>query len=779
MKRSAAVFLALWTVLSLFLLSCGKKENASATSAGTGVENARKGAVTEEGFLTCVFRHTAVPLPEGYEMLFSVTPFGDPETGEVTFAAVKRERGEDGLWNGETSVSLFTCSAEGDLLGETKTELKPSLTGDIGVVTGDALVLCYGTRQNTALLRWDRVNGTSSSTEEGEVFFGRTGFVYDTVTSDDAGRIYCADRTGVVVLNRDLTLCAGFDFPSPVSSIARGGDGAVWALYKSGGTVRAARIDPDAGGLGKEYIFYSNPAGSQGSRTLIDAVLPMDCDFCLYDGDAVWAAWGEEDGSVREERLADFANSGIPSFSGLNDFLNEKEGIFPAAVVGRDRILTAAGSGGWEAEPCLWLRAPDVDPAGLKTVVLAHCTGLSPTVIEKIRTFPALHPDARVEVRDYSVYNTEEDPIGGEAQLMFDILNAGFKPDIVAERAVVTSFERISDRSLVPQLLKRGLLRDLSPWLQKDALVNFDNLFGCMRAFFDDGEGGLWGISPSMKIDVLVVSPAYLPTLGGKTNWTLGEMLDFFDALPEGTERFFTMEQKVALCDQNMLGGGYMTFFDGDGHLDRELFRRYLAYLSGLPKDYQEWQRLNGMDYPLPAVLNGDCGVSRSMCWNERFYAEDYRRMGAALIGYPADRGSGLMAGTECAFSVTSFAADADLCFDLIRSFFTLDGIRQNMGYYPLSVPFFSLKSLYEDVLFTCRADGSYIYGDHIPTPEELMQTYALLDEPVIPWLEQTPKEVGDICNEEISAFLGGLGTAEECMDKIQSRVSLWTAERR
>ena len=460
---------------------------------------------------------------------------------------MKRETDEEGLWNGEASVSLFTCSAEGQLLGETETGLKPSVTGDIGVVTRDALVLCYGTRQNTALLRWDRNGGASSSTEEGEVFFGRTGFLYDIVTSDDAGRIWCSDRTGVVVLNPDLTVCANFDFPSPVSSIARGGDGAVWALYKSGGTVRAARIDPDAGGLGKEVLFYSNPAGSQGSRTLIDAVLPMDCDFCLYDGDAVWAVWGEADGSVREERLADFANSGIPSFSGRNDYYGEKEGIYPAAVVGRDRILTAAGSGGWKAEPDLWLRAPDVDPAGLKTIVLAHTTRLSPTVVEKIRTFPALHPDARVEVRDYSVYNTEEDPIGGEAQLMFDILNAGFKPDIVAERAVVTSFERISDRSLVPQLLKRGLLLDLTPWLEKDALVNFDNLFGCMRAFFDDGEGGLWGISPSMKVDVLVVSPAYLPTLGGKTKWTLVEMLDFFDALPEGAERFYTMSQKVAL----------------------------------------------------------------------------------------------------------------------------------------------------------------------------------------------------------------------------------------
>ena len=781
MKRSAAVFLALWTVLSLLLLSCGKKENASAPSAGTGVENVRKGAVTEEGFLTCVFRHTAVPLPEGYEMLFSVTPFGDPETGEVTFAAVKRERGEDGLWNGETSVSLFTCSAEGDLLGETETELKPSLTGDIGVVTGDALVLCYGTRQNTALLRWDRVNGTSSSTEEGEVFFGRTGFVYDTVTSDDAGRIYCADRTEVVVLNRDLTLCAGFDFPSPVSSIARGGDGAVWSLYKSGGTVRAARIDPDAGGLGKEYIFYSNPAGSQGSRTLIDAVLPMDCDFCLYDGDAVWAAWGEEDGSVREERIADFANSGIPSFSGLNDFLNEKEGIFPAAVVGRDRILTAAGSGGWIAEPCLWLRAPDVDPAGLKTVVLAHCTGLSPTVIEKIRTFPALHPDARVEVRDYSVYNTDEDPIGGEAQLMFDILNADFHPDIVAVEAGNNRVHTVSERSLVPQLMKRGLLLDLTPWMEKDALVNFGNLFGCMHSFFDDGQGGIWGISPSMSADALNVSPAYVPLLGGKTSWTLGEMFDFFDALPAGTEPFYSMAQTTVLFGEtNLLGDGYGMFFDEEDALDRSLFGRFLAYLDSLPKDFQEWKRLKGIDieYPLMTLMNNECGVYRTDGRSERFYAADHINMGIGVVGYPTYRGSGIRVRTDCAFSLTSYAEDPDLCFDLIRSFFTLDGIRQNMGYYPLSVPFFSLKPLYEEVLYARRWDGSYIY-DEPPTQEELAWTYAVLDAPVIPWLEQTPKELSEICTEEVSAYLGGLGTAEECMDKIQSRAALWMAERK
>ena len=100
------------------------------------------------------------------------------------------------------------------------------------------------------------------------------------------------------------------------------------------------------------------------------------------------------------------------------------------------------------------------------------------------------------------------------------------------------------------------------------------------------------------------------------------------------------------------------------------------------------------------------------------------------------------------------------------------------MGYYPLLVPFFSLKSLYEEVLYARRWDGSYIYDDP-PSKDELAWTYAVLDAPVIPWLEQTPTEMSEICSEEVSAYLGGLGTAEECMDKIQSRVSLWAAERK
>ena len=39
------------------------------------------------------------------------------------------------------------------------------------------------------------------------------------------------------------------------------------------------------------------------------------------------------------------------------------------------------------------------------------------------------------------------------------------------------------------------------------------------------------------------------------------------------------------------------------------------------------------------------------------------------------------------------------------------------------------------------------------------------------------PDQVREIIDEEVSYLLGGVGTAERCAEKIQSRVSIWMAE--
>ena len=55
---------------------------------------------------------------------------------------------------------------------------------------------------------------------------------------------------------------------------------------------------------------------------------------------------------------------------------------------------------------------------------------------------------------------------------------------------------------------------------------------------------------------------------------------------------------------------------------------------------------------------------------------------------------------------------------------------------------------------------------------------FSLLDGAGFPYLTGTPQAVHDIAVEEITAYLGGMGSAEDCAAKISSRVGLWAAER-
>ena len=67
-----------------------------------------------------------------------------------------------------------------------------------------------------------------------------------------------------------------------------------------------------------------------------------------------------------------------------------------------------------------------------------------------------------------------------------------------------------------------------------------------------------------------------------------------------------------------------------------------------------------------------------------------------------------------------------------------------------------------------------------IPTAEDFARFEAFLDNDAgYPLTERISPEINEIIEEEISAFFAGVGSAEDCAKKIQSRVSIWLAEHR
>lgn len=170
------------------------------------------------------------------------------------------------------------------------------------------------------------------------------------------------------------------------------------------------------------------------------------------------------------------------------------------------------------------------------------------------------------------------------------------------------------------------------------------------------------------------------------------------------------------------------------------------------------------------------------------------------LIGYPAaverDR-AGTCVTSTTAIAVTSSCAAPDLAWDFIRRCFTseegqggipalkttFDGMvedwygRQFEDYYVLHENSYDTSRPIEDAIM--EADLKYPGMLSTFESEDRDKYVAIFDKIGLSPSEQGVQAIYDILFEEVNAFYGSVGTAEECAKKIQSRVSIWLAENR
>ena len=97
---------------------------------------------------------------------------------------------------------------------------------------------------------------------------------------------------------------------------------------------------------------------------------------------------------------------------------------------------------------------------------------------------------------------------------------------------------------------------------------------------------------------------------------------------------------------------------------------------------------------------------------------------------------------------------------------------------------FAGIKSSQPDLL---RSLDSYYRGQHMYdfqllsslgfTEEDAAEMKTMLDGIGMPAVNGVPAEIAEIVEEEISVFLGGASSAEDCAKKIQSRAGIWLSE--
>ncbi len=166
----------------------------------------------------------------------------------------------------------------------------------------------------------------------------------------------------------------------------------------------------------------------------------------------------------------------------------------------------------------------------------------------------------------------------------------------------------------------------------------------------------------------------------------------------------------------------------------------------------------------------------------------------AVLIGYPFESGSRSTISTGASFLITSFTSMPEEAWKLVKSCCTT---YSGAGGLPI------LKSALQSEVETYigKTIISYFSGGSVSietnpyrgaknddltrpgrtdifTASDAENFISFLNENAgIPIADFASAEISAIFTEEISAYLSGIGTAEECTKKVQSRIEIWLNE--
>ena len=777
MKRRFTRIVAAFLAFLLLLPACGKEKKQ--TEPGINEET----EITDPNILTHIYRETARTGEGVRTETIGIQPYYDQDTKTLTFVAEETDSEEDE--DDISGYSVRVLSQDGSESEITSFSLKNQWIRNGFIENGSITTVVFQQDENGnrrgRIGQYDLNSGEWTLTEEDILsLFSSHQLGMRGPVRDAAGNYCVAAENGMefLVLSPEGKLIRAFTPVLPgsgsVDRIVASEDGRVFASFmnRSSGTAQTAEIFPEDGKIGELWHTGNQLFGGSDG-------IPF-----FYRGDEGIYAKSPDGG--RDKLLLNYVNSNM-SWAEDTPFFVSSSAVFVLE-------MPAMGNRFLGGPLVCYVPADDIDIREQKILNLVYFNYLTTSAAGAIKRFNRLHPDVRIVAEDWESYNTTENPRGGYDKLCMDMVTGRFVPDILIGAP---------EDPHITAAYEHSLYTDLTPFLESDDHVTPDNLFGCVKRLFDDGQGGLWGITPNFTIAASLVSTRELiGEYADKGYWTIGETLDYIESIPEDCE--FLAEANRPGLPLLDAGDGYMVFVDreaGTCSFDSPGFIRYLEYAKALrslpvsPYAGQDSETLAKprMDGKIRAAgIRYITGVDQIRRLMMLYSTKDW-----TMIGYPAPverAGAGTPVSTQFAMMITSACEDPELAWEVIRQCFTSD---DGQGGIP------ALKSTLEGMVegwygkqfedYYILHDYVYMYrdADHAIDESDLrypgiLSTFeredrdkyvALFDEIGTSASERGIREIRDILYEEASSFFSGLGSAEDCAAKIQSRVSIWLAE--
>lgn len=662
--------------------------------------------------------------------------------------------GEDGGDGGDTAAE-DTPVATGAPLAATSSDI--SVDAPAPDTSGQPMDYQYVEKYN---LRVFDASGAQtfcaelSSLIESEDYF----YVSAFAVSGTGEAVLMANGNAIYVLNADGSLKGSIDtsdLSNGISNFVTLGDGSVAALV-----------------YGEDYAAFDLRPVDTSAMQLGEATasLPTDAysarpsgggyDFCYNKGESFYG-YKLADGS--EEKLVTWINCDVNSNNLTSPYITEEGNI---VCLSSEYSNTGDGATTY----FITLTKTPYDQVPQKTTLTLACVYLNYYIKNQILDFNRKSSDYRIEVRDYSEFNTEDDYSAGYTKLITEI-GSGAVPDIM-----------VTDGLPIETFGAKGLLADLWPFI--DADEELGGRAGVMEPVFNalSQDGKLYEITSNFYITT-IAGPASI--VGTEPGWTYDEMYAALDQMPEGCELFSlgTTRSDVfsSICMLNL--SRFVDWTTGECSFDSDDFISLMEFANRFPEtfdwEHHEWTNEDSDAYRIKEGRQLLLTVSLPDAYNYNYYSEMFNG-DMALKGFPDVPGSGAvfnLNGTSLA--IASTCKNQDAAWSFVRTLLTRE-YQENNTY-----GFCTNRELCEENIQSMVGESYYSYDQVTGEEKEIIFTQENADL-IADLIDNTSmvadyntSQINDIINEEVAYYFSGEKTAQDVAATIQNRVSIYVNEQR
>lgn len=392
----------------------------------------------------------------------------------------------------------------------------------------------------------------------------------------------------------------------------------------------------------------------------------------------------------------------------------------------------------------------------------------------------------RIEVVDYSQYNTDDDYEAGLTKLTAEIA-AGNTPDIL-----------VTDNLPYAQWAARGIFADLYPLLDADPDYSREDFFPSVLTALEVG-GGLYQIAPSFYVNTVIGARS---VVGDTPGWTYAEFDAALNSMPEGCNPFDASVTKSDMLYSCLLMSldSFIDWSTGQCRFDSEEFINLLEFANRFPASF-DWDNYVYEDV-VDLIAQG-----RQMLMSAYIYSlndilyNDYYFGGAencTYIGYPTGSGTGSSLGLNTGYAIGSRCAYKEAAWSFIRRFLAEDyqmnayGLPSNRHAFDkqaeeLMKPHYQTQDgvqVLDENGEPIREPIDYIY---LPTGEQypIYELSQLQADKLLELIDGTDRladynqSVLEMITKRVEPYFSGQQSAQTVADSIQSAMFLYINEQR